>query len=41
MSTISLDDAANQSRVLEYLRLPEDSLPRLKSVIQAVFRIRS
>ncbi|HEY5982306.1 MAG TPA: hypothetical protein VIU38_02445 [Anaerolineales bacterium] len=35
LSSISLDDQANQALVLEFLRLPEDSSARLKTVIQA------
>ena len=35
LTSISLDEPANQAAVLEYLRLDPDSLPRLKSVIQA------
>ena len=33
-NSISLDDAPNQAAVLEFLRLPEDSVPRLKAVLQ-------
>ena len=35
LSSISLEEPANLAVVLEYLRLPEDSLPRLSSVTRA------
>jgi len=35
MTSLSLDDAENVTALLEILRLPEDSVDRLKSVLQA------